>query len=97
MKWKTCEWWVVGGRFSSLELKSKTLYANCMSKAPDNLSCLRAFATVAEEYCVLIESLGQNHPTDLFSQLESLLMRIHQAILPTKMGMGRTGIEQRNY
>jgi hypothetical protein len=52
-----------------------------MSISPENMTALSAFATVAAEYCALIDSLRDGRPADLYAKLEGLLARLHGAIL----------------
>lgn len=62
-----------------------------MSTPQSNLNALSAFAGVAEEFCTLIDSLGESRPDDLYQTLEAVLSRLHLAILPVEMGMARKG------
>jgi len=58
-----------------------------MPISPDNMKALSAFASVAAEYCALIDSLGDGRPTDLYAKLEDILARLHGAILPVEKEM----------
>lgn len=58
-----------------------------MAISPDNMNALSAFASVAAEYCALIDSLGDGRPADLYMKLEELLVRLHGAILPVEKEM----------
>ena len=47
----------------------------------EDMPALLAFESIAEEYCAFIDSLRAGRPDYLYSTLESLLNRVHGAIL----------------
>jgi len=58
-----------------------------MRISKDNLNALSGFAILSEAYCTFIESLKKGCPPRLYHQLESLLTRLHAAILPVEKEM----------
>jgi hypothetical protein len=58
-----------------------------MAISPTNFQALSAFASVAAEYCDLIDSLRAGRPENLYRQLEGLLPRLQAAILPVETEM----------
>ncbi|QQE09934.1 DUF5063 domain-containing protein [Planctomycetota bacterium] len=49
---------------------------------------LTNFAQIAQVYCTFIDSLEHTKPPKLYSQLESLLIKLHTAILPIRPLLG---------
>jgi hypothetical protein len=55
-----------------------------MSTPDDNLKALTAFAAAADDFCRFVEGLPATRPERLYTTLESLLARLHCAILPVE-------------
>ena len=60
-----------------------------MSISDRNLHAMSLFATVAAEYCRLIDSFAQGRPAKLYSKMEELLPRLQIAVLPIEKELPR--------
>jgi hypothetical protein len=56
-----------------------------MSIPDDNMHALSAFAAVAGEFCEFIGGIRDNRPERMYQTLETLLARLHLAILPVQI------------
>ncbi len=65
-----------------------------MSIFPKNMAALTEFAEVAQDYCVLIDSLSKGKPKDFYKKLQSLLGKLAYLILPVEQAMSEAGGDQ---